>query len=88
MLLFLLVFALVGKTAVTSFAPELTYTVVVASDWTEESEEEDELGDDDKVFESVGGLLAVPVSLKVRPIPVSLRLETLPRTTPKPPPQA
>lgn len=56
-LLILIAFALLGQTAVASFAPELTKFTSAAtanpSGWSEETAEEDEVGEDDK---AVGGM--------------------------------
>ena len=49
LVLLLIVFALLGETAVTSFCPEMLTIAVASADLSEESAEEDEPGEDDKV---------------------------------------
>lgn len=49
LVLLLIVFALLGRTAVTSFCPEVFTVTVASADLSEESSGEDEPGEDDKV---------------------------------------
>jgi len=48
--LLLIAFALLGKTAITSFCPQVLTYAVATADLAEENMEEDESGEDDKVL--------------------------------------
>lgn len=69
-LLIFIAFALLGQTAVASFAPDLTKftssAVANPSGWSEEAAEEDEAGEDDKVVSGTpiwnGHVASLPVS--------------------------
>lgn len=50
LLILLVVLALMGKTAVTAFCPDLLPVSMAACDWAEESQEEDGSEEDDKAF--------------------------------------
>lgn len=58
LVLLLIVFALLGKTAVTSFCPEVLTVAVASADLSEESAEEDEPGEDDKVVGKQEGAIS------------------------------
>lgn len=55
-LILFVVFALMGKTAVTAFCPDFLPVSATSCDWTEESSEEDESEEDDKALHVVSSL--------------------------------
>lgn len=88
LVLLLIVFALLGETAVTSFCPEVLTVAVASADLSEESAEEDEPGEDDKVVgKPEGTVLGLDRSSPVSILHV-MPLQTTDAEIVAPPPQA